>query len=588
MKKIRNFMLKDKLILWFVLSVCIPIIFFIIIIISYQNYLINVEIDKYGDRQIAQLSERLDLFFTQIRSVSRLYFYDDTISQILASHQDEDKEQYLNEQLKLLELQKRHNANMTDTAIEITIITDDNRIYGTGLYNSKVEVEDVYKTVWYDKLKKNPWEVLWIRDSFLNSLHCQESRDYIYNVWVLKNLETFEPQGLLIIGFKEADLRNLYQKYLDKQDSVIIYGVDGEVVSSVGNDLFREEQMQNIGSEVRDKEGLIRVDKRNYYASVSAIPVPGWKVQMLTSQSKLLEEYNNFRNIIYIVFSLYVLIVIVFSFIITRNIISPIHNLWETMDKASKGKLSVRASVKSTDEIGHLGRSFNVLLDEIDVLMNNIIQEQEYKRKAEMQSLYAQINPHFIYNTLTSIRYLVYTENKEQVDYVIKSFVGLLKNSISDSGELWTVEKEIDLVDKYIEIQQISFEEPIDVCYDLPEELKGCQTLKLILQPIVENAIMHGLKAKKGKKWLRVSVEKVDGCVRIQIADNGIGTDRKLSFESTEIRFDESIGLQNVHSRIELYFGKPYGLEFESRDGEGTMVTAWLPCIEIEAEGDFF
>ena len=143
MKKIRNFMLKDKLITWFVLSVCIPIILFIVIIISYQNYLINIEIHKYGDRQIAQLSERLDLFFTQIRSTSRLYFYDDTISDILANHQNEDKEQYLNEQLKLLELQKRHNANMTDAALEITIITDDSKIYGTGLYNSQVEVRDI-------------------------------------------------------------------------------------------------------------------------------------------------------------------------------------------------------------------------------------------------------------------------------------------------------------------------------------------------------------------------------------------------------------------------------------------------------------
>ncbi len=586
MKKIRNSMLKDKLILWFVLSVCIPIIFFISIIISYQNYLINIEIDKYGDRQIAQLSERLDLFFTQIRSASRLYFYDDTISQILANHQNEDKEQYLNEQLKLLELQKRHNANMTDTAIEITIITDDNRIYGTGLYNSKVEVEDVNKTSWYKRLEDNPWAVLWIRDDFLNLLHCQESKDYIYNVWVLKNLVTYEPQGLLIIGFKEADLSNLYQKYLDKQDSVIVYGADGEVVSAVGNDLFRENQMKNVGRQVRDKEGLIKVDGKNYYASISDIPVPGWKVQMLTSQSKLLEEYNNFRNIIYIVFSLYVLIAIIFSFIIARNIISPIHNLWQTMDKASKGKLSVRAAVNSNDEIGHLACSFNELLDEIDVLMNNIIREQEYKRKAEMQSLYAQINPHFIYNTLTSIRYLVYTEEKERVDYVIKSFAGLLKSSISDSGEMWTIEKEIDLVDKYIEIQQLSFEDPIDVNYDLPDELKECLTLKLILQPIVENAVLHGLKAKKGEKCLEVHVQKICGSVNIRIMDNGIGTDKKLSFENTKIQFDENIGLKNVHSRIELYFGKPYGLEFESRSGGGTAVTVRLPYIE--AEGEFF
>lgn len=577
-------MLKDKLILWFVLSVCIPIILFIIIIISYQNYLINIEIDKYGDRQIAQLSERLDLFFTQIRSTSRLYFYDDTISDILAKHQNENKEQYMNEQLKLLELQKRHNANMTDTQLEITIITDNSKIYGTGLYNSQVEVADVFKTDWYDKLKENPWEVLWIRDEFLNRLHCQKSLEYIYNVWVLKNLETYEPQGLLIIGFKEADFRNLYQKYLDKQDSLLVYGTEGEVVSSVGNDLFREKEMDNLGKLVKDETGMIQVDHKNYYASTSEIPVPGWKVQILTSQSKLLYEYNNFRNIIYIVFSLYFLIVIVFSFIIAKNIIAPIHTLWKTMDKASQGKLSVRAVVKSNDEIGHLSGSFNALLDEIDVLMNNIIREQDYKRQAEMQSLYAQINPHFIYNTLTSIRYLVYTEEKERVDYVIKSFVVLLKNSISDSGELWTIEKEINLIEKYIEIQQLSFEEPIDVYYEVPEDLKGCRTLKLLLQPIVENAVMHGLKAKKGYKKLQITVEKSGTRVEIRVMDNGIGTAQQLTFEDAEISFDENIGLKNVHSRIELYFGKPYGLMFMSRPAKGTVVTVRLPYIEAEEE----
>lgn len=178
--------------------------------------------------------------------------------------------------------------------------------------------------------------------------------------------------------------------------------------------------------------------------------------------------------------------------------------------------------------MGILALEFNNMLTRIDHLMTAMVNEQEAKRNAELQSLYAQIDPHFIYNTLFSIRFLVLSGDAKRADSALYDFISLLRSSITAGEELCSIQHEIDLLKRYIRIQQLFFDKPFQVIWDVAPDVLFCKIIRLTLQPIVENAILHGLKSKEGYRKLFIQITPEGNDILITIADNGIGTEKKL------------------------------------------------------------
>lgn len=581
---LRNLSLRQKLVWWFVLTILVPLLIFLPILVLFQGYSIQKSVDNICIEQSNQTAMHLNMIFDQIDAISNLYFLDATVEDVLTNRIIYDRIQHQEDQENIIALQQKYNTSIPDVDIHLTIVADDGRVYGNGIYDHTIPVTEIKRRWWYEDLQRNSWQTLWVRDEYLNRLHSTSSSNYVYSIRALKDFDTWTNHGILIMSFLESDFIKMYGASVPSNGAIAIFDQHNNIISSVSHNsltsfpVSQEAQIKYTGTYTTT------INRLSYHVTYNTVPSTQWKVVTYLPTSLLFGEYFNFRILFLILAGICLLALFAFTFIVSKYFVSPINQLTQEVRQIQRSPFTQRVTVSSSDEIGLLADEFNQMLNQIECLMHNILEEQKSKRKAELQSLYAQINPHFIYNTLTAIRFLVYSEQKEVVDRTLCSFITLLKHSISSSAEFCSIQTEVKMLQCYIDIQQISFEHPFQVVWEIEPELLDCQILKLSLQPIVENAVMHGLKAKKGDKLLAIRIHRQCDDILIEISDNGIGTDQTMFFYEAQTDFQSSVGLINIHSRIVMHFGHPYGITFTSRKGQGTTVIVHIPAISQQEE----
>ena len=274
------------------------------------------------------------------------------------------------------------------------------------------------------------------------------------------------------------------------------------------------------------------------------------------------------------------IVTLVFSVRASRLITDPISSLSEKV--ASFGRENFSLSPVSTDihELQTLDKGFDEMSSRIDALMKKQKQDQLSLHRAELELLQAQINPHFLYNTLDSILILAESERVQDVAEMVSSLSAFFRISLSNGKDIITLADERDHVTSYLNIQQIRYSDILRFEVDIPDELLSCTVPKLILQPLVENALYHGIKNRRGPGLIRVTGQRYGDDILLQVSDNGAGmTVENLEKLQAGIYNDKhsGLGLYNVHKRIRLYAGEPYGLSFMSEPGKGTTVTVLLP-----------
>ncbi len=274
------------------------------------------------------------------------------------------------------------------------------------------------------------------------------------------------------------------------------------------------------------------------------------------------------------------------SKILGREITRPIDALCRSTARVAKGDFDVRVSVDSGDELDLLAESFNSMVDEISSLVDDIKMEQKNLRATELRLLQAQINPHFLYNTLDTIIWLAEDNQKDQVTAMVSSLSDFFRTTLSKGKDFITIAEEESHIKSYLEIQQFRYRDILSYEIDIPEEIHSYLILKLTLQPIVENALYHGLKNKRGLGKISVTGIKKKNQIDLIVSDNGIGMDEeKLARLNRIIRGEEpddsqhGFGMANVQQRIELNFGMKYGMYIESTYGIGTKVIVTIPVI---------
>ena len=237
--------------------------------------------------------------------------------------------------------------------------------------------------------------------------------------------------------------------------------------------------------------------------------------------------------------------------------------------------------VREENEIGHLSRNFNMMTEEIQNLIEQRDQEQQIKRKSELKVLQSQINPHFLYNTLDSIIWMAEWGKNQEVVRMTSSLAKLLRRSISNEQETVTVAEEVEYTETYLTIQKMRYKDKLEYEILVDPEILQEKIIKLILQPLVENAIYHGIKYKEGKGMLRIQGFRQENQIVLQVQDDGKGMDADTLahiFEKhTRDTRSNGVGLNNVNERIQLYYGCGYGLSFRSRLEEGTEAVITLP-----------
>lgn len=266
---------------------------------------------------------------------------------------------------------------------------------------------------------------------------------------------------------------------------------------------------------------------------------------------------------------------ILLAFLVSRSISKPVHSLTLAMGKVEEGDLSVRIPLDRHDEIGLLFKRFNVMTGRIENLVTETKEEQAQLRIAERKALQAQINPHFLYNTLNTIKSIAKLEGIDQITTIVTQLGKLLRNTIDNEREMVSLAESLDLLESYLAIQKIRFGQRLSYSIDAAEEILTEKVPKLILQPIVENAVIHGLEQKTGAGKVTVEASGHGGMLNIIIADDGVGM--KKPWIPGDHTGSHGVGLNNIRRRLMLIYGDSAGLEISSSSEKGTHVTVTIP-----------
>jgi len=406
-----------------------------------------------------------------------------------------------------------------------------------------------------------------------------------------QDVEAGKLLGYMFMDFESSEIKQMLDNF-SQYSNVWVYLTDENGQNTIGKDevIPRTKDTIQLGIGLSQDKGKERVsfksDGNSYIMIVKEFALNSFKLIYI------LENFDEGRQILYTSITILAILIFLslifsygFSVMLSRNFTK----LLKTILKIKAGDLSARFKRSTVDEIGVLGDSFNEMLDQLNRMIDEKyisevrLKDAEIKaREYELNLLQAQINPHFLYNTLKTAQYMVY-DGDPRAEKMIKLLIALFKTGITRGEKLVCVKDEIDHVKTYIDIQQMRFSNKFDVIYNISDDLMKFKILKLILQPLVENAIYHGLELKAGKGEIRVDAIKYDNMIVFKIKDNGLGINtNKLNDIKDQLNGksqSKSIGLINVNERIKLHFGNEYGLDIESQEGEGTEVTATIPVL---------
>jgi two-component system, sensor histidine kinase YesM len=281
------------------------------------------------------------------------------------------------------------------------------------------------------------------------------------------------------------------------------------------------------------------------------------------------------------------------AWIISASIYIPIKKLHDVTTTITKNDLQSLVTGDNLDELSELGMSFNIMIGRIRELLDAKIKEQENLKKAELRALQAQINPHFLYNTLDTIVWMAEANKSDQVIEIVRALSSFFRIALSKGKDWIPLRQELEHVRSYLTIQKMRYRDILDFHIDLDENLTDCTILKLTLQPLVENALYHGIKGKRNGGTIVVKARRAEpNLILLEVQDDGIGftpyklaqIQASLKDDSSEITVpDNGFGLENVNKRIKLYYGRQYGISIQSQYQSGTRVTLVIP-MQVDQE----
>ena len=404
----------------------------------------------------------------------------------------------------------------------------------------------------------------------------------------IRNALADETLGYLIVVLNPEFFSRIYRK-VDVGEGADLFVVDGtgRVVSSrkperpVGTLAFPEEwQMAD------DTKPFLRFwQGQEHLFSLAPLGITGWTVVGAVPSSYLDSETGKIATQVFLFSLAALLLALLVSLSIAEGFTAPLRNLEKTMGLFGEGVMQVRSEVVREDEVGRLQRTFNIMASDITSLLGRIDEEHRRRQLSELQVLEYQINPHFLYNTLDSINWMAQKAQQKEISAMVTSLARLFRLSLSRGRETYRVRDELDHVKAYLNISQMRYPDCFSFEFEVDPEILERRTLKIVLQPLVENAIKHGINKRATDGLIRITGREVAGGLEWKVIDNGKGVSEARR-ETLVRQFSESsdsdtglggFGLANVHHRIQLNYGPAYGLTLESRLGEGTTVRVFLP-----------
>lgn len=403
--------------------------------------------------------------------------------------------------------------------------------------------------------------------------------------------------GVLLVDLKYSYLEEMMNRMNDSNRGRYYYVCDGAgnliyhpYYNKINRGLFRENTDIVCTSEDGVYKKMRSEDGNKQTVIISTIAYTGWKMVGVVRQDARTDSLEQFRIYMVVIVIMLIMMLLLVNRIVSKKISSPILKLDASVRAYEAGE-KPDIYIGGSYEIRHLGNSIQSSYEEIERLMKKIMEEQNERRKSELAALQSQINPHFLYNTLESITWMIESGKNQDAVFMISELAKLFRISLSRGKTIISIKDELQHCRNYMNIQKYRYKERFETEYDISEEIYSFCTVKLILQPILENAIYYGVGDMDKDEDPRIVVRgwKQEQDIYIAVSDNGIGmrhedVENILTGNQKAIKHGSGVGLINVHTRIRLMFGKKYGLIVESEPDEGTTVTIHLPAVPYTRE----
>lgn len=407
-------------------------------------------------------------------------------------------------------------------------------------------------------------------------------KNYIFATKPLVDNATGYMYGYTAVVMDELNLYQKYSPYISDGIHISLISAQGTVLSSSHKEAISTYNPVLLDHAISTVEqGGIQKDAINKQTYISYF-LPEFNAYIIEEMDQLTAFaplYTISKDIIKVV-GVVLVISMIFVYLLSKKIIRPLNQLINTMKTSTGDNLKLHPLQEDGSyETNVLTKAYNHLIREIDKYTERVVYEQQERRKADLNALQMQINPHFLYNTLSSIKYLANMHRTHQVDQTIDSLISMLQNTLGSTEDMITVEQEIETLKHYVYINQIRYGDQIGVHFQISDDSLELLVPKLIIQPFVENAFFHAFpNCVSGN--IQIFISQQEEQLIIEIMDDGVGMPTTLEeMNGNKKHHLSGIGIQNVHDRIQLLFGAPYGIQIESEPGYGTAIKLIIPAI---------
>lgn len=572
-KKIKKYhstlTIKRKLLIINAIIVIVPIVFIGTIITGiYQNTVNKRTRQSVADSSVV-ISDRITRVLKDAENCSN--YLTVNINEVLKS----------NELMSEISLRKQKDVTnelykakiIFDEIESIAFVSVNNQIFASD-YTMLKNKELVLDSTQLGELEKTSGKSIWFPCEAREFLVSDLSKPVLTLGKKVVKITTGETLGYIFVNVDIGQIENILNNQL------INYRLEDKVeklVSSViSSDYIDEQDVKALLNQIRECN-TSKYEGRNYYIASNKIENYDWELTAIVD----LNEFNVGANkilylIVVIAFVLVVVEILLYNYL-SRIITVPLQKLKTGAEEIAGGNMNLRLHFKTEDEIGKLGDSFNYMTEQVQELLNKVDYEARKKQEYELSLLHEQVKPHFLYNSLDIITKLSEMNRHVEARRAIRKLADYYRNSLSDSKEIISIDQEIKIVEDYLELQIIRYNDVFTYEVDVEEVIREMLIPKLSLQPLIENAIYHGLKYKESKGVLKIIGRKLGREIIISVLDNGVGMTEESVQSITRNQPDGHFGVYSVNHRIKLYFGELYGVKVESVLGTGTKVDINLP-----------
>lgn len=547
---------------------------------KFTNTSIFENSSEYTHTIIQQMNQNIDSYIDYMENIAYLISSNEDVQDYLFDEKIDNEGRYriLNQFQTILD-------SRSDIR-NVGIISKNGRMLINDGSKSVNQDLDLNTQEWYATALEKP------NGSILTSSHVQHiisgERPWVITLsrGIRDRSGSGEKEGVFFIDLNYSAISGLCdQSTVGTKGYAFILDAKGNIVyHPQQQQLYNELQTENISLIMDTDEDTVLTGTGNdgKLYSISRSEKTGWTVVDCTNVKELLSKSRQAQSVYVLTAIILVIVALLFSRFMARSITLPIQKLRDSMKKVQEGDFSVSdVVVDSKNEIGSLTKSFDVMTHRIHELMEQNVHEQEEKRKSELKALQSQINPHFLYNTLDSIIWMAEGKKNEEVVLMTASLARLLRQSISNEDEVVPIANEVEYARGYLTIQKMRYKDKLEFQIEVDSSILYIPLIKLVLQPIIENAIYHGLKYKESKGLLIVKGFMKDGNAVLQVIDDGVGMDEETLahiYDKHKVNYHSNgVGVYNVQKRLKLYYGEDYGITYTSELGKGTTATITIP-----------